>query len=147
MSEFADAFKAGIKASEKADTKKLVDALSECSPILDFPPEIVCKLLSMKAQDVLKLHGIMQQHIFGTNKQISVERMAELLDLARVARIMEENEPAMAFGPTGPVGPTGPRGPTGISAKPADKPRSLLQEHMSHFKPNPASLEKRIKFK
>ena len=55
--------------------------------------------------------------------EFTEQEMAEVLDLARVARIMEENEPKRFVGVTGPTGPqgmqgpvghTGPTGPTGV---------------------------------
>src|SRR5271167_1755695 len=100
---FAEALETGMKRAKEDDREKLVSALSHCTDILDWPPEIVLKLLQIKPVELRKIQrtvGLAQD----AKIDCSVEEMAHVLDMARVARIMEE-EPEPTFG--GPVGVTG----------------------------------------
>ncbi len=88
---------------EIAATQELIRALSQISTILDFPPEIVIKLLKMPSKDMWKLSSLLAT---AERMEFTPEEMAQALDLAKVSRIMEE-ERAVAISPTGPIGPTG----------------------------------------
>jgi hypothetical protein len=94
--------------------KRLVDALSQCSSMLDFPPEVVGKILEIKPDDAWRMGEIINaaNQLRAVN-DISLEDIPELLDLARVVRIMEEQDPFR--GVRGVTGPQGPQGSPGIS--------------------------------
>jgi hypothetical protein len=106
---------ANVEASREEDKTKLANALSHCSSILDLPPEAVIALLQIPRNDLWKLQNALE--IAQENKlEFSSESMSELLDLARVARVMEEDEPVnRSRGVTGPTGPTGPQGAQGAT--------------------------------
>jgi hypothetical protein len=119
MHEFAEALQLGLSRAEEEDQKKhdglkqtLVKALSHCSQILDLPPESVVQLLKLDENDIWKLRGAL---VAAKSLDLANENMADILDLARVARIMEEDEPVpLVTGPTGATGSTGPSGPKGL---------------------------------
>jgi hypothetical protein len=96
------------KKQEEA-TQKLIHALSQVNSILDLPPEIVIQILKIKQNDVWRLSEVIR---LAETMEFTPEEMSHVLDLARVSRIMEEDDP-WVLGPTGPTGPTGAYGPTG----------------------------------
>jgi len=115
---FAEALETGMKRADEQDIEKLVSALSHCSAILDWPPEIVAQLLKIGPIEFRKIQKAVGV-VLDNKIDLPITKMAEVLDMARVARIMEE-EPEPAFGvtgPTGPVGAIGPTGPQGISGR------------------------------
>jgi hypothetical protein len=97
-----------------AERQALIDKLSLCSHVLDLPPEMVLAMLRIQESDAWKLVEIIR--LAQKVKIESPEQMKEILDLARVARIMEEQQepigPASFSGPTGAQSPTGPTGPS-----------------------------------
>lgn len=124
---FVASIATGLERVQEQDRKKLVSTLSHCSPVLDLPPELVVQLLKIKQQDLWKLQAAIKaaEHL-----KLSSEEMGEILDEARVARIMEE-EPEPSMGPTGPTGvqgATGPTGSTGVRVRGAQAQIAVFDE-------------------
>jgi hypothetical protein len=117
VGKFSEALKVGLERAAEEDKVKLANAMSHCTTILDLPPEAVIALLQIKRNDLWKLQNALE--IAQEKKlEFSNESMAELLDLARVARVMEEDEPVnRSRGVTGPTGPTGPQGAQGLTGQ------------------------------
>jgi hypothetical protein len=128
------------KLKRDGEVKKLVSTLSHCSNILDLPPETVITLLKMNRSDMWKLASALDI-VQDRRLEFSVEEMADILNDAKVARIMEEDEPRQgpvgATGPHGHIGLTGPTGPTGPSGpnKKTTLPRNVFGQIRSPMSP------------
>jgi hypothetical protein len=126
------------KTRRENTIKKIINELSECNSILDTAPEVVAQIMKIKSTDLWRLSSII--HLIQTEKlELDTQEMKELLDQARVARIMEENENLPSGvswgGTTGPLGPsgmvipylgsTGPMGVTMVQIVPNRIPKQI----------------------
>ncbi len=101
-----------IQVKDK-ETKRLIDYLSQCNSILDFPAVTVLHLLKIDPSDLWKIQEIVR--LFkNTELELNEQGMSEILDMARVARIMEDQEHRLNNAPIGATGATGPTGPIGF---------------------------------
>ena len=123
------------------NVRKLVDYLSQCDSILDLPASTLLELFKVKTQDLWKIQEI-SRLVSTSNLEFEEQEMSEVLDQAKVARIMEDQEHRFIIGPTGPTGPTGSTGPTGMTGPTgktgitgATGPTGGIQRLASYVKP------------
>jgi hypothetical protein len=99
------------------------DALSRATKVLDVPIDVIGKILEIPDNDFWALRSA-GRILTDAGVEADHETLAEAIDMAKVARIMDDpsnNMPIGVTGVTGPVGPSGspgfycPTGPVGMS--------------------------------
>ena len=100
-----------IDTARRKKLDYLVNTLSRYNSILNLPINVILRLMKINAKDTWGIPEIIN---ICKDLDLSKDEMKEVLDLAKVARITEEDEsrPTGVYGVTG-LGPTDPQGGSG----------------------------------
>jgi hypothetical protein len=103
-----------LETHRRQTIQKMSDSLSRTNVLLDLPPEVIKKILTIPENEYRQLRNAAAA-LASSGLDSDLEMIQEAMDIAIAAHIMDEPDPNFGIGPTGPQGTQGSPGPTGVT--------------------------------